>query len=139
MINQRRWRVNFIWLLTLSFLFISMTKASLAFELNFNRNHLYEEVASYLKWVAKTYPHLTKLHLIGKSYLGKDLLVLEITNQKNGRAIEKPGFWIDGNLHSSEVMGAEVCLKMIETMITQYGKDPFITHIVDTRTTYIMP
>lgn len=117
----------------------SMSTPLLSYELNFNRNHLYAEVVDYLKWVTETYPGITKLHNIGKSYLGKDLLVLEITNQTNAKALEKPGFWIDGNLHSSEVMGAEVCLKQIETMVTGYGKDPFITHIVDTRTTYIMP
>jgi hypothetical protein len=108
-------------------------------ELNFHRNHLNDEVVAYLKWVVKTYPHIARLHTIGKSYLGKDLLVLEITHQKNGKPAEKPGFWIDGNLHASEVMGAEVCLKQIDTMVRQYGKDPAITHIVDTRTTYIMP
>lgn len=110
-----------------------------AYELNFHRNHLNDEVVAYLKWVAKTYPHITRLHTIGKSYLGKDLFVLEITNQTDGKPLEKPGFWIDGNMHSSEVMGAEVCLKQIDTMVKRYGEDPFITRIVDTRTTYIMP
>ena len=108
-------------------------------ELKFDHNHTFSEVVAYLNGVTKAYPKITKLHTIGKSYLGKDLLVLEITNQTNGNALEKPGYWIDGNLHSSEVMGAEVCLKTIDTLVTQYGKDPFITDLVDTRTVYIMP
>lgn len=108
-------------------------------ELKFDHNHTFSEVAAYLDSVTKAYPKITKLHNIGKSYLGKDLLVLEITNHTNGEALEKPGYWIDGNLHSSEVMGAEVCLKTIDTLVTQYGKDPFITDLVDTRTVYIMP
>lgn len=139
MLNQRGRFIIFVAFLVIAFAPSSRSNQLLAYELNFNRNHLYEEVVAYLKWVTKTYPNITRLHNIGKSYLGKDLLVLEITNQTNGKASEKPGYWIDGNLHSSEVMGAEVCLKQIETMVTQYGKDPFITHIVDTRTTYIMP
>ena len=108
-------------------------------ELKFDHNHTYAEVVSYLKLVTETYPKITKLHVIGKSFQGKDLLVLEITNQANGNALEKPGYWIDGNLHAGEVMGAEVCLKTIDSLVTQYGKDPLTTSLVDTRTTYIMP
>jgi hypothetical protein len=108
-------------------------------ELRFTHNHTFDETAAYLRAVTKAYPNLARLHTIGKSYLGKDLLVLEITNQRNGKPNEKPGFWLDGNLHASEVMGAEVCLKTIDTLVRSYGKDPSITNLVDTRTIYVMP
>jgi hypothetical protein len=45
------------------------------------------------------------------------LLVLEITNEDTGEALRKPGHWLDGNLHASEVFGAEVCLKTVEWMV----------------------
>ncbi len=108
-------------------------------ELKFDHNHSYSEVVAYLKGVTKAYPNITRLHTIGKSYLGRFLLVLEITNNATGKALEKPGYWMDGNLHAGEVMGAEVCLKTIDTLVSQYGKDSFITDLVDTRTIYIMP
>ena len=108
-------------------------------DLKFDHNHTYNEVVDYLKGLEKSYSGITKVHNIGKSYLGKDLLVLEITNKSTGKGLEKPGFWIDGNLHASEVMGAEVCLKTIETLVKKYGKDDFITDLVNTRTIYIMP
>ncbi|MBS3819021.1 hypothetical protein KGY73_05905 [bacterium] len=107
--------------------------------LSFDHNYTFSEVVDYLNKVIKSYPDITRLHKIGESYEGRDLMVLEVTNQKNGDALDKPGFWIDGNLHSSEVMGAAVCLKTIETLVTEYGKDPEITRLVDTRTVYIMP
>ena len=65
--------------------------------------------------------------------------MLEITNQATGDGLSKPGFWMDGNLHAGEVMGAEVCLNNIDTLVKGYGNDPFITNLVDTRTMYIMP
>ena len=108
-------------------------------DLKFDHNHTNSEVADYLKGLEKSYSGIIKLHNIGKSYLGNDLLVLEITNKSTGKGLEKPGFWIDGNLHASEVMGAEVCLKTIETLVKNYGKDDFITDLVNTRTIYIMP
>jgi hypothetical protein len=108
-------------------------------ELKFDHNHTYAEVAHYLHQVVTAYPNITKLHTIGKSFEGRDLLVLEVTNQSTGDALSKPGFWMDGNLHAGEVMGAEVCLKNIAVLIGQYGSDPFVTNLVDTRTIYIMP
>jgi len=108
-------------------------------ELKFDHNHTFKEVVDYLNAVTKTYPDITELYTIGKSYLGNDLLVLEITNKKTGKGIEKPGYWLDGNLHASEVMGAEVCLHTIKTLVEKYGKDVAITELVDTRTVYVMP
>jgi hypothetical protein len=108
-------------------------------ELRFDHNHTFSEVRDYLNAVVEGYPDITRLHNIGQSFQGRDLLVLEITNQNNGDALEKPGFWIDGNLHAGEVMGAEVSLKNIDTLVREYGHDPFITNLVDTRTIYIMP
>jgi hypothetical protein len=108
-------------------------------ELEFDHNHTYAEVVNYLEQVVRAYPNITKLHTIGNSYEGRDLLVLEVTNQNTGDGLAKPGFWMDGNLHAGEVMGTEVCLRSIDRLIGQYGSDPFVTNLVDTRTIYIMP
>jgi len=117
----------------------AMPSKAQAQELKFDHNHTYAEVVDYLQQVVRTYSEIAKLHNIGKSYEGRDLLVLEITNQSTGDGLTKPGFWIDCNLHASEVMGAEVTLKNIETLVKQYGNDPFVTNLVDTRTIYLMP
>ena len=50
-------------------------------ELLFDHNHTYAEVTDYLQRVVRAYPNITKLHTIGQSYEGRDLLVLEVTNQ----------------------------------------------------------
>ena len=83
-------------------------------ELRFDHNHSYAEVVEYLNQVVRAFPDIARLHTIGESYEGRELLVLEITNRNTGDGLEKPGFWIDGNLHASEVMGAEVSLKNID-------------------------
>ena len=85
-------------------------------DLEFDHNHTFAEVVHYLNDVAGAYPNITKLHTIGKSYLGKDLLVLEITNQSTGAGKEKPGYWLDGNLHAGEVMGAESIWAVVEKL-----------------------
>lgn len=137
---KRRSKVrSYAWLLFLG-LCVSGTSVSAEVEkLSFDHNYTFAETASYLKAVAAEYPHIARLHTIGKSFLGKELLVIEITNWDSGKGLDKPGFWIDGNLHAGEVMGAAVCLKTIETLVLGYGKDDAITDLIDTRTIYIMP
>ncbi len=108
-------------------------------EIRFDHNHTFGEVVEYLEDLSREFPTLTTLHNIGKSYQNRDLLVIEITNKETGEGLSKPGFWMDGNLHASEVMGAEVTLKNIDTLVKGYGNDPFITDLLDTRTIYIMP
>ncbi len=108
-------------------------------EIVFDHIHTYQEVVDYLNAVAEHYPALTELHTIGKSYLGNDLLVLEITNRETGEGSSKPGYFIDGSLHSGEVFGGEVCLHTIQTLLTGYGTVPQITDLLDTRVFYVMP
>jgi len=133
-----------LFLTALAFLIIPLALKPLSVEaqraeISFDHNHTFSEVVDYLEAVVDAYPTLAKIHNIGESYQGRDLLVLEITNQQTGDGLQKPGFWMDGNLHASEVMGAAVCLKNIDTLVKGYGNDPFITDLVDTRTIYIMP
>ena len=107
--------------------------------LKFDHNYTFAEVVKYLEEVAAAYPDITRIHNIGKSFEGRDLLVIEITNLKNKESLKKPGYWFDGNLHASEVMGAAVCLKTIETLVSGYGEDSEITELLDSRVLYIMP
>ncbi len=108
-------------------------------QIRFDHVHTYAEVVTYLNEVVEAYPGITKLHTIGKSYLGKDLLVLELTSKASGDGLGKPGYWIDGNLHSSEVAGGEIALHTIKTLTGGYGKDPKITAVLDNKVFYIMP
>ena len=139
MFKKRVWFSVSFFILMLIFVGNSQANAAHSPELKFDHNHTFQEVVNYLNGMVKAYPKLARVHTIGKSFLGNDLLVIVISNQDTGKCKEKPGYWFDGNLHASEVMGAEVCLHTIHTLLTQYGKDPAITNLVDTRTIYIMP
>lgn len=137
MTTRSRLGVSLVTALVLSM--ISAPAGAQGPDLRFDHNHTYAEVVDYLNEVVRTYPEIATLHNIGKSYDDRDLLVLEVTSQSTGEGLSKPGFWIDGNLHASEVMGAEVTLKNIDVLVKQYDIDPFVTNLVDTRTIYLMP
>jgi murein tripeptide amidase MpaA len=108
-------------------------------EPSFDHYHLYEEITEFLQEINLTYPNISKLHSIGKTPQGRDIWLIELSNKEEGNPDKKPGFYIDGNTHASEVTGSAVCIKTIWELTSGYGKDPFITGLLDKRVIYINP
>ena len=65
--------------------------------------HTYAEVGAAAKAVADTHPSIASRFSIGKSYQGRELWVLELTNRRTGPAAEKPGYYVDGGVHACDV------------------------------------
>src|SRR3989337_1276931 len=108
-------------------------------DIDYGKHRTFNELYKTMKDLADAYPKLSKLYSIGKALQGRDLWTMEITNLATGPAKEKPCLWIDGNTHAGEVTGCAVCLKTIGYLLTKYGKDPFVTDLLDTRGLYILP
>ena len=108
-------------------------------EVKFNRFYRYDELTRILKAYAKEYPNLIRLESIGKSHEKRDVWLLTVTNFKSGSDLEKPAFWVDGNIHASEVTASTAALYLINTLVTNYAKDETIKHAMDTRAFYIVP
>ena len=99
----------------------------------------HSELYEAMKHLAGAYPELSELYSIGKSLQGRDLWTMEITNKETGAADEKSGLWIDGNTHSGEVTGSAVCLYTIGYLLENYGKDEFVTDLLDNTAIYVLP
>ena len=100
---------------------------------------LYQENADKMHELAEKYPRLTSLHNIGTTQQGRDMWLMEITNKDTGPGTGKPGLWLDGNMHAGEVNGRPTMMYMMQRLLDRYGKDDYVTRLVDTRTFYIMP
>ena len=131
--------------------------------IDFNDYHGYTGTVKYLKDVAAAYPETTELVPIGQSTMGRPIYVLIITNRKTGTTIDrhvtlrhpreegvanvtpakadqgKPGQWIDGGIHGNEYTGTEVCLYIIDRLVSGYGTDQDTTRLIDARAFYICP
>ncbi|TKJ31942.1 carboxypeptidase [bacterium (candidate division B38) B3_B38] len=101
--------------------------------------HNYAETTDILKDFANKYKGLCKLYSIGESFQGKQIWCMEITSYASGAPETKPGMYIDGNTHAGEVSGAEACLYDVYYLLTNYGKDPLVTKLLDTKVFYIIP
>lgn len=108
-------------------------------EIHFDRFYRYAELTQLLQGYAQEYPNLVRLDSLGKSYEGRDIWVLTVTNAATGPDNEKPAFWVDGNIHATEVSASTACLYFINQLVTTYGTDDEVTRCLDTRAFYICP
>ncbi len=105
----------------------------------FDRFYRYAELTEILKAFAAEYPALVALESIGKSHEGRDIWLLAVTNQATGPAADKPAFWVEGNVHATEIAASVACTYFLNHLVTQYGKDAEVTRALDTRAFYLCP
>lgn len=107
--------------------------------LTFDHYYPYAELTTHLQSLAALRPDLLTLESIGKSHEGRDIWCATVTNSATGPASEKPAFWVDGNIHATEVSAASACVYLLHRLVTNYGTDPEITRCLDTRAFYVVP
>ena len=111
----------------------------MSIQIDFSKYHQYDELVQHMQELAAAYPGLARIHSIGQSYEGRDIWVVEITNHETGDHNEKPGYYIDANLHAGEVTGTACALYTIHYLLTRYGQDAEVTRLVDSTSFYIIP
>lgn len=84
----------------------------------FDTYYRYDALTRLLHAYAEEYPHLVRIQSIGKSYEGRDIWLLTITNFATGADNEKPALWVDGNIHASEVSPSTACLYLIHRLVS---------------------
>jgi hypothetical protein len=114
-----------------------MTRPKSPGVMDFSHYHKYDEVLAFLNTWAKEYPNIVDLYSVGKSFEGRDIWQVTITNKSTGKDTDKPAMFIEGNRHSGEVTAGECALWFAWHILSNYGKDPEITHLVDTKTLYL--
>ncbi len=108
-------------------------------EVTFDRFYRYDELSEVLRAWAERHQALFAFESIGKSYEGRDIWLATVTNTATGTHEEKPAFWVEANIHASEVTGCTAALHLLHTLLTGHGNDERITRAVDTRTFYVVP
>lgn len=114
-------------------------KPGVSVPLTFDNWYTVEMVGEALKALHKAYPELTKLDIVGKSEEGREIYCMTINNPKTGKELDKPGIYVDGNIHGNEIQGGEVSLYLLNYLLTHYGKNQEITQLVDKKCFYLVP
>ncbi|MGZ8518266.1 MAG: M14 family metallopeptidase, partial [Chitinophagaceae bacterium] len=107
--------------------------------MSWNRYNDHAGIGDILRKIVKAYPNLAKLESIGKSYDGRDLWCIAITDYSKGDANKKPGMYIDGNIHSNEVQGSEFALYTAWYLTESFNDNKFIKELLTDKIFYIVP
>ena len=98
-----------------------------------------EKVEATLKQMAAAHPTLAQVISIGKSLQGRDIWAIRLTRNVSVDDPAKPHVFFNAMHHAREVMTTEVALDIIETLLTQYGKDPQVTRWMDSYVIDVVP
>jgi len=105
----------------------------------FDEFYRYDALTELLFAYAEARPNLVSVRSIGKSHEGRDIWVLVLTNTATGADVDKPAFWLDGNIHAAELSASTACLFYLNDLLNKYGLEPQVTQLLDTRVIYMVP
>jgi len=73
--------------------------------------------------IAKDYPDIAEWKSIGKSFQGRNINVLKLTNKNNGITTNKPVLFMSCSVHAREYTPAEFCTRFGEMLVEKYDYD----------------
>ncbi len=92
-----------------------------------------------LAWLASRYPDLAELRTLGRSYEGREIPLMVLTNKQTGADTDKPAFWVDGNIHATELTASMAALYVIHRLLADYERCARVRRLLDQQTFYIVP
>lgn len=107
--------------------------------LEFNHYHSADVVYYWMEKWAGEYPGLVEVYEVGKSFEGRPIIQMTLTNKKTGKATDKPAAFFEGNRHSGEVSSTESVMWLMKHLLESYGKDVEITKILDKNAIHLRP
>ena len=96
------------------------------------------EVEESLWSIADSYKNISRLTSIGKSYEGRDIWCLELSDNP-GTDEDEPGVFFMGLHHAREWPTVSICLHIAEQLTSSYGINSTITDLIQTRRIWIVP
>ncbi|GGM63801.1 carboxypeptidase T [Dactylosporangium sucinum] len=100
--------------------------------------HNYAEMVAELDQAAKDHPAILRKMSIGKSYQGRDMPIVKISDNV---AVDEdePELLFNAHQHAREHLTVEMALYLVRLFTDNYGKDARITRLVNTREIWIVP
>ncbi|WP_031508325.1 M14 family metallopeptidase [Streptomyces megasporus] len=100
--------------------------------------HNHAEMTAAIDGYARKYPDIISKRVIGKSYQGRDIVAVKISD--NVRTDEnEPEVLLTHHQHAREHLTVEMALYVIREFGERYGSDSRITRMVDQRELWIIP
>lgn len=101
---------------------------------NFETYHTLEEIYQEMDHIVAEHPGLVSKVNIGHSFEKRPMNVLKFSTGGN-----KPAIWLDAGIHAREWVTQATALWTANKIATDYGKDPFLTSLLDQMDLFLLP
>ncbi len=103
------------------------------------RFHTYGEMIDELRYVSLRHPDITRIFIIGYTTTNHlPILAMKISDNPQINE-DEPKLLYNGMHHACELIGPEICLYMINDLVTKYGNDSFITSAINNSEIWVVP
>lgn len=99
-------------------------------DLRFDNWYTHAQLGADLQAVADAHPDLVQVISIGNSIQGRAIWFVKISDNVSVEENE-PEFKFSSSIHGDEVVGMELCRRMIHYLVDNYGADPSVTNLVN--------
>ena len=89
-----------------------------------------------MEWNA-TYPEKFRLFSLGQSVNGRELWACEVSREPGNNLSDKPNVKYIGNMHGDEVVGRELLMKFLDTLVTE-SEDSAVS-LLDSANVFVVP
>lgn len=94
-----------------------------------------EEINEELDELAAEHPDIVSISEYGRSLEGSPLRVMKISSGPG----DKPEILFSGNIHAQELAAGQICMGIIRHLLEGYGKNCYVTRLVDGADIYVIP
>jgi extracellular matrix protein 14 len=130
----------------------------------YDKYHTLEDIHAWVDQMVSSYPGMVTPFTVGKSYENRDMKGFKISSNKTAiksdgtKVAAKKAVWWDGGLlyfsfqnqgcfllylyiaiHAREWISPATVIYIAYNLLSKYGQDPTITHLVDQFDYYILP
>ncbi|MET9570778.1 M14 family metallopeptidase [Streptomyces virginiae] len=103
-----------------------------------SKYHNYAEATAEINQLVAQYPAIASKRVIGKSYQGRDLLAIKISDNVAADESE-PEVLFTAHQHAREHLTVEMALYLLKEFTSKYGTDSRVTNAVNGREIWIVP
>ncbi|KXK58753.1 carboxypeptidase [Micromonospora rosaria] len=100
--------------------------------------HDYAELTAVVNKVVADHPSIARKISIGRSYEGRDLMAVKISDNV-GTDENEPEILFNSQQHAREHLTVEMAIYLLNLFTDSYGTDSRVTNIVNTREIWIVP
>ncbi len=111
----------------------------LAFPPNYQGYHDYAEMEAVLQELATRYPDITRLETIGRTWEGRAIWALRVSDHPQEDEPAERGILIFAGTHAREHLSVEQALFLLRDLLENYGRQAEITNLITQRDIWVIP